>query len=85
MSQLKLPQSFNTITATSIMPSLSPAALAVGEDIIQEIINAALPSLKAIAWAWFNQQHASGFFGWAEHSLLGPIFTALFGANPESV
>ena len=73
------------VTAASISSSLSDEALAVGEKIIQEIINAAIPTLSVIAWAWFNKQHASGFFGWAEHSLLGPIFTALFGSNPEVI
>jgi len=83
--QLQLPGSASSITAASVSPSLSNEALAVGEKIIQEIIDAAMPTLSTLAWAWFNKQHNSGFFGWAEHSLLGPIFTAIFGANPEVV
>ncbi len=81
MSSLKLPAA-PAISASLVSASLSPAAVAVGEEIIQEIVNATLPHLATIVWHWYNTQSTSGFFGWAEHSLLGPIFTALFGANP---
>lgn len=82
MPSLHLPNS-PSISAAQVSASLSPAALAVGEQIIQEIIDATAPQLASVAWAWFNAQSSAGFFGWAEHSLLGPIFTALFGPNPE--
>ena len=78
---LKLPAT-PSVSASTVMPLLSPAAAATAETVVQEIIDATMPQLSTFAWAWYNAQSTGGFFGWCEHSLLGPIFTALFGANP---
>lgn len=65
-----------------IKAQLSPAAAAVGEEVIGEIVQAALPEVGKAVWAWYESKKASGIVGWMESHFLEPIFTTLFGPNP---
>jgi hypothetical protein len=66
----------------AIRAQLSPAAVAAGEQIIGEIVQAVAPEVGKAVWAWYEAKKASGIVGWMESHFLEPIFTTLFGANP---